>query len=282
MSALFNGFLSSCKARTPLARQNYTARLDKKICLSESAQCYHFEFVVDELESFPLISGQFVSLMAADPNGKMQTRAYSLASAANANRFELCINRVESGFFSNYLADLPIGGTVQMHGPHGHFVLHSPVTDSFLVSTGTGIAPMRAMAQWLFPENSPNRSEGKNIWMVFGTRYPTELYYHEYFTDLAKKYPNFHYITTVSRAGEDWTGNRGYVQKYVSEIVEERAAKLGITLPLAPLPEDTPASELKFDIYTYICGLNNMVSAVRDALTGYGWHKKQVIFERYD
>jgi ferredoxin-NADP reductase len=37
-----------------------------------------------------------------------------------------------------------------------------------------------------------------------------------------------------------------------------------------------------FDIHTYICGLNNMVSAVRERLTGYGWHKKQIIFERYD
>ena len=282
VSAPFTGIVTSSKVRTPLARQNYSARLDKKICLSESAQCYHFEFVVDELESFPLISGQFVSLMAADPNGKMQTRAYSLAAAANANRFELCVNRVEGGFFSNYLADLPIGDSVQMHGPHGHFVLHTPVTDSFLISTGTGIAPMRAMAQWLFPENGPDRSEGKNIWVIYGTRYPSELYYHDYFTALAEKHANFHYITTVSRAGEEYTGNRGYVQKYASQVVEERAAKLGIKLPLTPPADDAPASELNFDIYSYICGLNNMVSSVRDALTGYGWHKKQVIFERYD
>jgi ferredoxin-NADP reductase len=50
-------------------------------------------------------------------------------------------------------------------------------------------------------------------------------------------------------------------------------------------PEVDPtllASELKFDIYTYICGLNFMVSAVRDRLAAFGWHKKQVIFERYD
>ena len=37
-----------------------------------------------------------------------------------------------------------------------------------------------------------------------------------------------------------------------------------------------------FDIHTYIRGLNNLVSAVRERLTGYGWHKKQIIFERYD
>ncbi len=265
-----------------MARQLYTARLEKKVCLSESAQCYHFEFVVDELDKFDLEAGQFVSLIAQDPAGKQQTRAYSLAAAANGNRFELCINRVEGGFFSNYIADLPVGGSIQMHGPHGHFVLNKPVTDSFLVATGTGIAPMRAMTQWLFPENGPDRSEGREIHLFFGTRYPTELYFHEYFTELEKKHKNFHYTTTVSRAGEEWKGNRGYVQKYISEVIEAQARQKGIALPMVPPPDSTPASELKFDQYTYICGLNNMVSSVRDALTGYGWHKKQIIIERYD
>jgi ferredoxin-NADP reductase len=36
------------------------------------------------------------------------------------------------------------------------------------------------------------------------------------------------------------------------------------------------------DIHTYICGLNNMVSAVRERLTSFGWNKKQIVFEPYD
>ena len=45
---------------------------------------------------------------AQDDDGKEQTRAYSIASASNKNRFDLCVNRVEGGFFSNRLADLPL------------------------------------------------------------------------------------------------------------------------------------------------------------------------------
>ena len=144
-----------------LARELYTARLERKDCISEVAQCYHFEFVIDELESFPFTPGQFVSAVAEDAKGKQQTRAYSHGSASSGNRFELCVNRVEEGFFSNHLADLPdlpIGGTIQLHGPHGHFVLHEPITDSILVCTGTGIAPMRGYPQWLFP---PERTYGR-------------------------------------------------------------------------------------------------------------------------
>jgi ferredoxin-NADP reductase len=273
------------EARDALARETFTARLAKKELISESAQCYHFEFELEDLESFPYISGQFISAVAPDTTGKQQTRAYSIASAAKENRFDLCVNRVEGGFFSNYLADLtdlPVGGAVQVHGPHGHFILKEPVTDSIFIATGTGIAPMRAFAQWLFPEGGPDRSNGKEIWLVYGTRHETERYYHEEFEALAAKHPNFHFLVTLSRAGESWTGLRGYVQEYVGKIVEERAARLGLPMP-QPAPDPTiPAKDLSFDIYAYICGLNNMVAGVRDKLAGYGWHRKQIVFERYD
>jgi len=265
-----------------LARELFTARLEKKECISESSQCFHLEFVLDDLPSFPFQAGQFISAVATDPNGKQQTRAYSIASATNANRFDLCVNRVEGGFFSNHLADLPEGGSIQVHGPHGHFVLKEPVTDSILIATGTGIAPMRGFTQGLFPENGPDLSNGKDIWLVYGTRHETELYYHDEFAALAARHPNFHYLVTLSRATEEWTGLRGYVQEYVAKIVEERAAKLGIPMPQPPSDPLIPKDDLRFDIYSYICGLNNMVAGVRDKLAGYGWHRKQIVFERYD
>jgi len=284
-----SGLIFFGKREYTLARELHTARLARKTCISESAQCFHFDFVVEDLDSFPFASGQFISAVADDPKGKQQTRAYSIASAANANRFELCVNRVAEGFFSNHLADLtdlPPGGAIQVHGPHGHFVLRQPITDSILVATGTGVAPMRGFAQWLFPETGEDagldRSDGKDIWLVYGTRHESEIYYREEFEALAARRPNFHYLPTLSRADESWKGLRGYVQDHVARIVEERAARLGQPLP-APPPDPTllPA-ELKFDIYAYICGLNNMVAGVREKLTSYGWHRKQIVFERYD
>lgn len=118
--------------------------------------------------------------------------------------------------------------------------------------------------------------------MVYGTRHETDIYYQDEFEALDRRVPNFHYLPTLSRAQDDWTGLRGHVQVHISKIVEERAARLGLPLPAPPVNPETPPAELKFDIYAYICGLNFMVSGVRDLLTGYGWHKKQIVFERYD
>ena len=76
-------------------REFYAARLARKQCISESAQTYHFEFVLDKLETFSFIPGQFVSAVTSDPRRKEQTRAYSIASAPSGNRFDLCLNRVD-------------------------------------------------------------------------------------------------------------------------------------------------------------------------------------------
>lgn len=263
-----------------LARQLLTARLDRKLCLSEPAQCFHLEFVIDELESFDFAPGQFVSTVADDPSGKQQTRAYSIASAAEANRFDLCVNRVENGFFSNLLCDLEPGQTLQIHGPHGLFVLRQPLTDGIFIATGTGVAPMRGFVEHLFPDDCPtgahDRNQGRDFWLVYGTRYETDIYYQKYFERVAAQHPNFHYLTTLSRPQEGWEGLRGYVQEHVSRIVSERASSR-----LAP-PEVSAAEGQPFDIHAYICGLNDMVSASRDKLVQLGWTRKQVIFERYD
>ena len=256
-----------------MARQLYTARLENKLLLSEPAQCFHLEFSVPELDSFDYVSGQFVSTVAEDASGKQQTRAYSIASAASGNRFDLCVNRVEGGFFSNRLCDLEPGQEVKFHGPHGLFTLRQPLTDCIFIATGTGIAPMRAFTQHLFPEPGVDRSAGRNVWLVYGTRYATDIYYQEYFEALAAEHPNFHYLSSLSRAQEDWQGLRGYVQDHVAELLKNRRnGHHPVDLGEVPV----------FDIHAYICGLNNMVSSNRDRLVEFGWHKKQVVFERYD
>jgi len=264
-------------------REFFTARLVRKLCLSEPAQTYHLEFVLPEIESFSFLPGQFISAVASDAAGKEQTRAYSIASAPHGNKLDLCLNRVAGGFFSNLLADLPdltLGGDIKIYGPNGFFTLREPVTDSILVATGTGVAPMRGFLQWLF--DGEDRSNGKEIWLVYGTRHETELYYRNEFEAYAAKHPNFHYLPTLSRGAESWTGLRGYVQEHVERIVRERAARLGETLVGPPVDPGIPPAELRFGINAYVCGLSGMINAVRDRLKSFGWHRKQIVFERYD
>ncbi len=251
-------------------RELSTARLVEKTLLSETSQCFHLEFVIDALPDFPFEPGQFVSCVAAHPvSGKPQTRAYSIASAAHENTFALCVNRVDAGFFSNMLCDLQPGDTIEMYGPHGAFTLREPLTDSIFIATGTGVAPMRGFTQWLFPEGGPDRSHGRQFTLVYGTRHEADIYYRDYFEQLAARYANFKYLPTLSRAPESWTGERGYVQEHAAQLLAGRSM-----IDPAPGPH--------FDIHAYVCGLSEMVHAARDRLMGLGWHRKQVVQERFD
>ncbi len=236
-----------------------TARVTRSILLSEKTK--HIEFEILEKPQFDFIAGQFISVREPKADGKFVTRAYSIASDPTSNsNFDLCLNRVENGFMSNYLCDREVGDEVHLHGPHGHFVLHEELKDTIFISTGTGVAPFRSMLRWLFQH--PERYGGHEFWLIYGTRYDDDIYYREEFERMQREHANFHYVCTLSRGGEHWTGSRGYVQDHLREIVKANAGR---------------------DMQTYICGLNDMVSGVRNVLKDeFGWDKKQIHFERYD
>jgi len=243
-----------------MARKIYSARLLESQVLSD--QTKHLVFEVENEGCFDFTPGQFVSMMAPK-EGKTITRAYSIASAPRNNQIDICLNRVENGFFSNLLCDLNEGACLDFHGPHGLFVLRNPLRDSFFIATGTGIAPMRSFLQHLYAD--PSRVGDCHIWLVYGTRYTKDIYYRDQFEELARKHPNFHYTITISRPEDTWQGERGYVQEHVKRILLSRPP------------------ELRNQMDAYICGLNDMVSAIRKLLTEeFGWDKKSIIFERYD
>jgi ferredoxin-NADP reductase len=241
----------------PAERKLLSARLTRSVFLSD--QTKHLEFVVEGADGFTFTPGQFISVQEMKPDGKTHTRAYSIASEPRASAsFDLCLNRVESGFLSNWLCDLEEGETVQFHGPHGMFTLRQPHQDSVFIATGTGIAPFRGMVHWLFDDAT--RHQDREFWLVYGTRHEDGLYYSNEFRAVEQAHPNFHYLPTLSRGREDWLGLRGYVQNHVREIVGTRR-----------------------DLQAYICGLHQMVDANRKLLKEeLGWDRKQIVFERYD
>lgn len=187
-------------------------------------------------------------------DGKKVTRAYSLASAQDGNRFELCLNRVQMGTFSPHLFALKRGEAIPMTGPHGTFGLRQPVRDSVFVATGTGIAPFRSMLL------------DKEIWevnnqftLILGVRYEDGILYRDEFEALAREHPNFRFWPVVSRPTDSWKGRAGYVQPYVLKAIGERR-----------------------DLHVYICGLKEMVNDVRRQLKELGFDRKQLIYEKYD
>jgi len=228
----------------------------RSVPLSELTK--HLEFEMIGMRSFGFVSGQWLSFQQVKPDGEELTRAYSIASPpAEDPRFALCLNRVQDGFMSNFLCAMKEGEEIRCQGPFGDFILRPPMRDTIFVATGTGIAPFRSMLHWLLADES--RHQGKQLSLLFGSRYEQDIYYHDEFLRLAAQHHNFHYLPTLSRGSSQWQGLRGYVQEHVASIAQHRT--------------DMPA---------YICGLDKMVKANRELLKSLGWDRKSIHYEKYD
>jgi len=213
----------------------------------------HFVFKVPEVEQLHFKPGQFVSFneMVKD---KRITRPYSIVSLPDGNRFELCLNLVHGGVFTPHLFAMKPGDSIEMTAPLGFFVIRDPAKDAVFVATGTGIAPFRAMAR-----DYLSHPHAKQLTLVFGARHENTIYYRDDFEALARKYSNFRFWPTLSRAEPSWAGRTGHVQTHLFEAIGGRR-----------------------DLDVYICGLKAMVDDVRAILKELGFDRKQIIFEKYD
>ncbi len=213
----------------------------------------HFVFEVPELEKFTFVPGQFVSMNRVI-NGKKITRAYSIASApSDTNRFELCLNLVHQGLLSPILFEMQPGEAIEIRPPLGMFVLRNPPREAVLIATGTGIAPFRSILKGQLHEGS------QPFTLVFGVRHESHLMYREEFEEMARRFPHFRFLPTLSRSTESWTGRSGHVQKHLEEAIGERR-----------------------DLDVFLCGLKLMVDDVRNILKEMGFDRKQILFEKYD
>jgi ferredoxin-NADP reductase len=216
-------------------------------------------FIIEFNKDIPLNfrAGQFVMINMPIP-AKITHRSYSIASApCTDNVFELVIVLNPQGLGTPWMwENLKPGSVVPVSKPLGKFGLPVPLDqDICFVCTGVGIAPFRSMAWDIFNKDTPH----KNIYMVFGTRHISDILYRNEMEELAGKHPEFKYIPTLSREGENWTGRKGYVHQAYEELFSDRRTA-----------------------YFYLCGWNDMLNEARKRIADMGYEKKLVKFETYD
>ncbi|MEU4098428.1 ferredoxin reductase [Streptomyces sp. NPDC026673] len=94
------------------------------------------------------LPGQHLDVRLTAEDGYSTQRSYSLASAADGDRIELTVQRVDDGEVSPYLADdLAVGDAVEIRGPVGGWFVWRPEQTEpvLLVAGGSGLVPLMAM-----------------------------------------------------------------------------------------------------------------------------------------
>ena len=230
----------------------YDAKVKKIVSLTDTVKHFVLEYPQDADTNF--IAGQFM-MVHLEKEGKPHKKPYSIASSPSLPKsLELCIKKVEGGYVSTWFFELKEGDVIHTSIPYGVFTIREPWQDNLIfVGTGTGIAPLRGMIYKLYELGCT-----KDIWLIFGNRYESDVLYENEWHELAKKHKNFHFIPTVSRP-KNWKGETAYVQEIVKKTFAGRTEGLDF----------------------YGCGLVPMCQQLKAALVEMNIAKERIHFEQF-
>jgi NAD(P)H-flavin reductase len=167
---------------------------------------------------------------------------------------------VRGGPGSTFLHEVAPGATLRFIGPQGFFTRPPPGPPSLMIATGTGITPMRSMLRAALAAGSTSP-----VCVLLGVRHEHDLLYADELRAAVAAHPSVRFEPTLSQPGPGWPGRKGYVQTHVRALWDELVA-LGAGEP-----------------HAYVCGLERMISSVRELLRkDMGLPRQQVHSERYD
>lgn len=201
-------------------------------------------------KEFTFKAGQFVTVRV-EMGEEFRLKSYSVLNPpSEKGKIDLCIKIVDGGFASEVLRKAKKGDSFQVKGPLGHFVFEEDDQNKeiWLIGGGTGVAPLYSMLK----EHLPHHKNRRFI-LIFSLKEKKDLFFHQEFQQLAKRYANFTYIPTLTR--EKWDGATGRVQKHLPTNVENKTF--------------------------YICGLKELVLETKEVLLKKGAALKHVKSERY-
>ena len=162
------------------------------------------------------------------------------------------------GVGSSYVFSLKAGDIVTAIGPFGDFHIKPTQREMIYVGGGAGMAPLRAHLSHLLETEKTARKV--SFW--YGARSRQEIFYDDYFRELAEAHHNFTFQPALSSplADDDWAGHTGFIhdvlmEKYLVDHANPRAAEYYLCGPPMMIKACTkmlgelgvPASQIAYD-----------------------------------
>jgi MocE subfamily Rieske [2Fe-2S] domain protein len=202
-------------------------------------------------------------------NPAVVQRSYSMASNPAVDR-RLMFNvrlatppqgvAAPAGTASTYLFSLQPGDRVTATGPLGSLHIQETDREMIYLGGGSGMAPLRSHLSHLFDtRNTPRRV---SYW--YGARSLQELYYDEYFREMAREHPSFAFQVALSepRPEDRWSGPTGFIH----EVLKREY-----------LDSHPDPARIEY----YLCGPLPMIRAAMEMLAGFGVPAEQIASDEF-
>jgi Na+-transporting NADH:ubiquinone oxidoreductase subunit F len=164
------------------------------------------------------------------------------------------------GIGSSYVFNLNPGDTVTAIGPFGDFHIKPTLREMVYIGRGSGMAPLRAHLSHLFETEHTHRKV--SFW--YGARSRQEVFYEDYFQQIAATHPNFRFEVALSNPlpEDHWTGLTGFIHEVVLQNY---------------LQDHPDPGSVEF----YLCGPPMMIKAVKKILAELGVPPTQIAFDEF-
>jgi ferredoxin-NADP reductase len=199
-------------------------------------------------------AGQHVDVRLTAEDGYQAQRSYSIASAPEAGKIALTVERLDDGEVSPYLTEeLRPGDGVEVRGPIGGYFSWRPSDGGplLLVGGGSGIVPLMAMCRHAAAE-----AASTPIRLLASWPSPDDVIYMRELGELPIEV--FH---TYTRSAP--TGWQGYARRVDAQMLRDVA-----------WPADAGGT-------TFVCGPTGFVESVADDLVGLGHDPGSIRTERF-
>lgn len=208
--------------------------------------------------TFSYIPGQYLTLKFII-NGKDERRSYSLCSSPFTNEEPtVAVKRVDKGIVSNYINDkLSVGDEVEVMAPEGNFILDVTKNPKSVVAfaAGSGITPIYSMIKSVIAK-SPETS----FTLFYGNRSKSSTIFGE---EIHKIDSKFNCINVLSREESGNALTNGRIDKNKATELLKNNLEL-----------------LKADAF-YMCGPEEMIFNVKEALETFGVNADKVHYELF-
>jgi len=200
---------------------------------------------------------QFLTLMRADRTLPVEEHPFTIASSPTEPLLAASIK--ESGDFTSTVGRTQPGDRAAVRGPYGRFshTFGAGETSLVFIAGGIGITPLVSMLRYM-----RDTREDVEVLLIWGNKTEADIAFREELDRMAAgERPRLRVVHVLNAAGEDWKGERGYVdrdrlQRLVGEGVEGRTY--------------------------FVCGPPVMMEKVFGALRELGVQAGRVYYERFE
>jgi ferredoxin-NADP reductase len=212
-----------------------------------------------ELPDWPgHVAGQHVDVRLTAADGYQAQRSYSIASAPEAPRLALTVERIDDGEVSPYLTDeLRLGDELELRGPiGGHFTWRAGDGGPLLlIAGGSGLVPLMAMLR-----HRAARSSEVDARLLVSARSLDDALYRDELEALAAGGGVFLHRTFTREPPAGWTG-------FARRIDADMLSSVG------PAPDARPR--------IFVCGPTAFVERADDLLVELGHDPITIRSERF-